>query len=265
MAERPGRSLPVAGGPSVAQRALADQGTRGSAGTTTASACCSRGPTKGGQKGELKQAEAVFLKVAELGRADGWVNLARVYQREGRIPDALAALEKAATHKKPAAPWVINWLTGQINASNGQLDEAIASFESVLTTRIPERKFDFSLDFEVINELASALYTDGAARAGQEPRAQAMAHEGDRRLPPHAGDRLRGRRRPLRPRPGLRRSGLGRAGRCEDPESPAAEAAAAVDPDELLRLAAAVADPQDRTSAPKGPSRWSSPGWSSGS
>ena len=47
------------------------------------------GGAKGGQKGELKQAEEVFKKVAELGRADGWVNLARVYQKEGRIPDAL--------------------------------------------------------------------------------------------------------------------------------------------------------------------------------
>src|SRR5262249_11508331 len=69
------------------------------------------GSTKGGQKGELKQAEEVFRKVADLGQADGWVNLARVYQREGRIPDALAALEKAANHEpKPTAPWVINWL-----------------------------------------------------------------------------------------------------------------------------------------------------------
>ena len=97
--------------------------------------------------------------MAELGRADGWVNLARVYQREGRIPDALSALEKAAAHKEPAAPWVINWLTGQINASNNQLEAAVASFEAVLKTRIPERKFDFGLDFLVIDEMASALYT----------------------------------------------------------------------------------------------------------
>ncbi len=117
------------------------------------------GTTKGGQKGELKQAEEVFLKVAELGKADGWVNLARVYQREGRIPEALSALEKAAAHKEPAAPWVINWLTGQINASNNQLEEAVASFEAVLKTRIPERKFDFGLDFVVIDEMAAALYT----------------------------------------------------------------------------------------------------------
>lgn len=124
------------------------------------------GADTGGQKGELKQAEPVFQKVAELGKADGWVNLARVYLREGRIPDALDALEKAAAHKEPPAPWVINWLTGQINDRNGLLDEAIASYERVLTTKIPERGFDFSLDFEVINRKALALYN----RARQESR-----------------------------------------------------------------------------------------------
>jgi tetratricopeptide (TPR) repeat protein len=117
------------------------------------------GGTKGGQKGELRQAEEVFRRVAELGRADGWVNLARVHQKEGRIPEALAALEKAAAHEKPAAAWVINWLTGQINTRNGLLEDAERSFESVLKTRIPERKIDLSLDFEVINELASVLYS----------------------------------------------------------------------------------------------------------
>ncbi|MFI5456143.1 MAG: multiheme c-type cytochrome [Isosphaerales bacterium] len=116
------------------------------------------GSTTGGQKGELKQAEQVFLRVAELGPADGWVNLARVYQKEGRIPEALTALEKASRHEKPAAPWVINWLSGQINFRNGDVDAAIQSFVSVLNTRIPERKFDFSLDYEVNNELAAALY-----------------------------------------------------------------------------------------------------------
>ena len=123
------------------------------------------GGTKGGQKGELRQAEEAFLQVAALGQADGWVNLARTYQREGRIPDALDALEKAAAHQQPPAPWVINWLTGQINFRNGMLEEAIENFESVLRTRIPERKIDLSLDFEVNNELAAALYF----RARREP------------------------------------------------------------------------------------------------
>ncbi len=123
------------------------------------------GADKGGQKGELKQAEPIFQKVAELGKADGWVNLARVYLREGRIPDALQVLEKAANHKQPAAPWVINWLTGQINDRNGMLDEAIANYESVLATKVPARGFDFSLDYEVLNALATASYS----RARIEP------------------------------------------------------------------------------------------------
>lgn len=114
------------------------------------------GADKGGQKGELKQAEEVFRKVAELGMVDGWVNLARVYQREGRIPDALDALTNASKHEKPAAPWVITWLTGQINVRNGFLDEAIENYKAVLGTKIPERKFDFSMDYEVINALGSA-------------------------------------------------------------------------------------------------------------
>ena len=199
------------------------------------------GTTKGGQKGELKQAEEVFLKVAELGRADGWVNLARVYQREGRISDALSALEKAAAHKEPAAPWVINWLTGQINASNNQLEAAVASFEAVLKTRIPERKFDFGLDFLVIDEMASVLYT--------------MA----RPLPVKSQERKKWLTKAIA---AYRRTlaidsedvgahyGLGLAfgdpawgdRTLENSESPAAGAAAVVDSDELIRLAAVVAD-----------------------
>lgn len=132
------------------------------------------GVEKGSQKGELKQAEPVFRKVAELGKADGWVNLARIYQREGRIPDALAALEKAAAHEKPAAPWVINWLTGQINDRNGLLDEAIASYESVLNTKIPDRGFDFSLDFEVINAMARSLYNRARLEELGAPERQAF-------------------------------------------------------------------------------------------
>ena len=119
----------------------------------------------GVQKGELRQAEPIFQKVAELGLADGWVNLARIYLKEGRIPDARQALERASNHPKPAAPWVIAWLSGQIDERNGYHDEAIARFESVLSTRIPDRKFDFSLDYEVINALGFVTY----ARGRQEP------------------------------------------------------------------------------------------------
>ena len=122
--------------------------------------------------------------MAELGVADGWVNLGRVYQKEGRIPEALAALEKAAKHEKPAAPWVINWLSGQINARNGAFDEAIESFQSVLATKIPERKIDLSLDYEVNNELAFAFYARAMQEPSIEPRAARLPEE--RRSPPIA-------------------------------------------------------------------------------
>jgi tetratricopeptide (TPR) repeat protein len=136
------------------------------------------GGTKGGQKGELRQAEEVFKKVAELGRADGWVNLARVYIREGRIPDARAALGQAAQQKEPpGAPWVIAWLTGQVNEANGYLDEAIANYKAVLGTRIPARKFDFSQDYEVNNALGLALFNRARLeKIGSEPR-RAMMEE----------------------------------------------------------------------------------------
>lgn len=122
------------------------------------------GEEMGANKGELKQAEVVFKKVAELGRADGWVNLARVYLREGRTPDAREALDKATNHKEPAAPWVIAWLNARTNEVNGYLDEAIRDYRSVLNTKVPARGFDFSMDYEIINALATTLY----GRARQE-------------------------------------------------------------------------------------------------
>ncbi|QDV33842.1 tetratricopeptide repeat protein [Tautonia plasticadhaerens] len=128
------------------------------------------GGDTGAQKGLLKQAEPVFLAVAErYGKGDGWVNLARVYQKEGRIPDALEALRKAAADPEFAAKWTINWLTGQINMRQGNLDAAIKSFEDVLSTKIPSRKFDFSQDYMVINELGRALDRRGRIEALDSP------------------------------------------------------------------------------------------------
>ncbi|WP_165234224.1 multiheme c-type cytochrome [Aquisphaera insulae] len=202
------------------------------------------GSTKGGQKGELRQAEEVFRKVAELGKADGWVNLGRVYQREGRIHEALESLEKAATHKEPAAPWVINWLTGQINAANGLTEEAMASYESVLKTKIPDRKFDFGLDFVVLDELAANQYAmargfpvDGPERKEWLKKAIATYH---RSLGVDSEDMTA-------------HYGLGLAfgdpawgSRQAAPPAAASEAGTppAVTPEDLARLGGAVADPK---------------------
>ena len=122
------------------------------------------GSDKGGSKGELKQAESAFQEVAKLGIPDGDVNLARVYIREGRIPDALTALARASKHPKSTAPWVVNWLSAQIDERNGFLDEAMSKYEAVLATRIPDRGIDLSLDYEVNNALGNVTYS----RARQE-------------------------------------------------------------------------------------------------
>jgi tetratricopeptide (TPR) repeat protein len=124
------------------------------------------GGAKGAQKGELRQAEEAFGHVArEFKKGDGWSNLARVYLKEGRNADALSALEEATRSKEPAPPWVVNWLSAQVDERNGSMDAAIAKYRDVLNTRIPERKFDFSRDYEVLNALGRSLW----GRYHQEP------------------------------------------------------------------------------------------------
>ena len=145
---------------------------------------------------------------------------------------------------------MINWLTGQINARNGLLDEAIQSFESVLATKVPERKFDFSIDYEVINELASAQY----ARARIEPIKSPERRE-------HLKKTIAAYRRTLAidSEDVAAHYGLGLAygdpaWRADAPDEPPSGAnptengdTKPVDPDDLLKLAASIADP--RTSA----------------
>jgi hypothetical protein len=110
-----------------------------------------------GEKGELKQALAAFQKVAELGQADGFVNQARVHQKEGNVAAAVAALQAAAQHAKPAPPWVVSWLTGLVNAQNGYFEEAIANFESIVSDEthraVRSRNFDFRRDPAVWTQL----------------------------------------------------------------------------------------------------------------
>jgi tetratricopeptide (TPR) repeat protein len=115
----------------------------------------------GAEKGELIQAAEAFDRVEKLGRADGPVNLARVYYKEGRLDDAVEALKRAAKCDPPAPRWTVAWLNGLVNKQNGLLDQAIMEFRSILEDRYPEldqRGFDFSKDYEVINELGQAYF-----------------------------------------------------------------------------------------------------------
>jgi len=122
-------------------------------------------------RGELRQAEQAFTRVEGLGRADGAVNLARVFIREGRLDDATEALRRAAAFDPPAYPWLLAWFTGLVNKQNGQLDEAINNFRHILNTDFElarQREFDFGEDYRVINELAQTLVERAKLERGPE-------------------------------------------------------------------------------------------------
>jgi len=125
--------------------------------------------TTGSEKGELRQAADAFTQVERLGKADGSLNLARVYFKEGRLDEAVTALRRAGAGG--AAPWTVAWLTGLVNKENGYLDQAIEDFERVLATgpsEVGARRFDFSMDYEVINELGQALFERAKMERGGE-------------------------------------------------------------------------------------------------
>ncbi|MFK8028931.1 MAG: tetratricopeptide repeat protein [Gammaproteobacteria bacterium] len=135
--------------------------------------------------GELRQAEAAFREVVALDRADGSMNLARVYIREGRLDDAVLSLQQAAGHRQPSPPWSVDYFTGTVNKQNGYLEEAATNFENVVNTNYQnarERGFDFGLDYRVLNKLADT-YVElsklerGEGRAAVLEKARATYHK----------------------------------------------------------------------------------------
>ena len=119
----------------------------------------------------MLQAAEAFEQVEKLGRYDGPLNLARVYFKEGRLDDAVAALQRASKFDPPAPRWTVAWLNGLVNKQNGYLDKAITEFRSILEDRYEEldrRGFDFSLDYEVINELGQTLFERAKVERGDE-------------------------------------------------------------------------------------------------
>ncbi len=156
------------------------------------------GATKGGQKGELKQAEEVFRKVAELEVADGWVNLARVYQREGRIPDA-AGRAREGRSPQGAGRAVGHQLAHrpdqrqQRHARRGDPELRVGAGDQ---DPRPEVRFQPRLRGD--QRAGEPRITPApAADAGIEPRAHRSTAEDDRHLPPDARHRFRERRRPI--------------------------------------------------------------------
>ncbi len=130
-------------------------------------------------KAELRQAADAFTQVEALGRWDGPMNLTRVYNVEGRLADAVAALQRASTYSGAEGypRWTWAWLSGDINRQQGRLPEAIGNLRSVLEDRTPDmqkRGFDFSVDYEVINLLGQTLFDLGRLRARQGRQEEAQ-------------------------------------------------------------------------------------------
>ena len=110
-------------------------------------------------RGALRQAEAAFHQVANLGRAEGDLNLARVLIREGRLDEAGEALRRAAANG--AYPWSVAWFGALVDLQNGEFDAAIESLTALVETRFEEarrRGFDFSRDYRLLNTLGRALF-----------------------------------------------------------------------------------------------------------
>jgi tetratricopeptide (TPR) repeat protein len=116
------------------------------------------------KKGELRQAEQAFQHLltesAPEAPAHGYLNLARIYLAEGRLAEAADALNRARTAEPPAPWWTVAWFTGLVNVQNGHLDEAIANFEDILDLdkQPRRRKFAFTTDYVVMNELGKTLF-----------------------------------------------------------------------------------------------------------
>lgn len=134
-------------------------------------------------KAELRQAEEAFVHVEQLGRFDGPLNLARVYLEEGRLDDAVEALNRAKQLGGEGFPvWTWAWLAGSVARQQGFPEVAEKNLRSVLEDRTPEmekRKFDFSLDYEVINLHGQVLFELGqkSTRVGARDEANRYYRE----------------------------------------------------------------------------------------
>ncbi len=133
-------------------------------------------------KGELLAAAQAFEQVEKLGRYDGPMNLARVYDREGRFSLAAAALDRSLTFDPKPPDWTWAWLRGMVHKRQGELDDAARSFRSVLGDSYDElrqRGFDFSQDYLVINELGHTLFlaANRERSAGNASKARELLEE----------------------------------------------------------------------------------------
>jgi tetratricopeptide (TPR) repeat protein len=139
------------------------------------------------KKGELVQAEATFQAMLKeypdnkevAGHA--YLNLARVYEAQGLLSEAVRALEKA---RETGAPWwTVAYFNGRVNLDNTtdrrSVETALANFKSILDPdkQPRERSFDFTKDYRVINDLGRALFERASFERGKSTQRDAFLLE----------------------------------------------------------------------------------------
>jgi hypothetical protein len=99
---------------------------------------------RGSEKASCCRPPTPSAQVEKLGRYDGALNLARVYETRRTTRRDGARLQRAALSTNPPPPrWTIAWFNGRVNKQNGYLDKAITEFRSIskIATRARPARF----------------------------------------------------------------------------------------------------------------------------
>lgn len=124
----------------------------------------------------LRQAELAFTEVVNLGKPEGHLNLARVWLQEGRLEEAAESLGRA--YEGGAYPWSIAWFTGLVDKQLGNFEAAIEKFNQLRQTAFTEavaRGFDFSRDYNLLNQLALSYFELSKIAKTEERRVELLA------------------------------------------------------------------------------------------
>ena len=123
----------------------------------------------------LRQAELAFAEVVNLERPEGHLNLARVQLKEGRLEEAAESL--GAAYEGGAYPWSIAWFTGLVDKQLGNFEAAIEKFDQLRRTAFTEaaaRGFDFSRDYNLLNQLALSYFELSKIARTEEKRTELL-------------------------------------------------------------------------------------------